>query len=338
MATPVWLTGTALETAIDGGANDTIDIAALVTGEITIVAISGIRDWMAYDPTTFILTLTNAPIVEADTTFAIRFRAADGAGLTADARVLINVSESRLFSLHNSLFFRECVNYEAGRVVIRGTSTVVSEMIDNDYGTFSTETDIDVDMSDGADATAFQWVFVKYKGDLTTVVGTPTGGVGSAFTHSVPTTTETWQGTSQSLTVNGWKHDLFAVPVTTTATSVRMQFTGTGIEIYALALLDLAFEINANTRYVAIDPNLVDRTGRVFDGTRGNQRRGTSLGAERWKWEIGYECTFTEESVFEFVFTHGKSAEFLFLQRVLEFSPVRLSCTVPGIERGGGGY
>ena len=42
-------------------------------------------------------------------------------------------------TLHNSLFFKNALNYEPGRIVRAGTSDVVPEMSDNNYRTYSRE-------------------------------------------------------------------------------------------------------------------------------------------------------------------------------------------------------
>ena len=53
-------------------------------------------------------------------------------------------------NLNNTLLFASPRNYSADndRIEIRGTSTPVPEMIDNDYLTHSTEDDVDVNVAD----------------------------------------------------------------------------------------------------------------------------------------------------------------------------------------------
>ena len=53
-------------------------------------------------------------------------------------------------NLNNTLLFASPRNYSADndRIEIRGTSTPVPEMVDNDYQTHSTEDDVDVNVAD----------------------------------------------------------------------------------------------------------------------------------------------------------------------------------------------
>ena len=51
-----------------------------------------------------------------------------------------------------------------------------------------------------------------------------------------------------SLEVNGFKHDLYEVPSAVTATSVRIQFVGSNLKIYALMVLELGLEISRESR------------------------------------------------------------------------------------------
>ena len=75
-------------------------------------------------------------------------------------------------NLNNTLLFASPRNYSADndRIEIRGTSTPVPEMVDNDYQTHSTEDDVDVNVADAdGNPTTIHALFVKYTGDL--VVG-----------------------------------------------------------------------------------------------------------------------------------------------------------------------
>ena len=50
--------------------------------------------------------------------------------------------------------------------------------------------------------------------------------------------------------------------------------------------LEVGFEIEANSSYVDIGFNLVDRRGAIHASARGRGRRTPSV--ERWKWEYDY--------------------------------------------------
>ena len=191
-------------------------------------------------------------------------------------------------SIHNTLFFKHPKNYITGRVKRHGTAVLVNAMTDNKYTTFSTETDVNVDIRDRSGAaTGVTHIFVKYRGDLRRYVVRPNSG--SPVTRTVPTEVTNWEGSTVSLEVNGFKHDLFELSSPMTAETVRMQFTGTNVEIYALMLLELGLEIHANRDWSRIHPVEVDRTGRVHRNPRGGLRYVQQIGATREKWE--YDLT-----------------------------------------------
>ena len=188
-------------------------------------------------------------------------------------------------NLKNTLLFQACRNYNDAndRIEIRGTSTAVPAMVDNDYTTSSSEDDVDVNVADAeGNATAVDAVFVKYAGDLTSYVFTPLGGSGSSFTRMVPDEVDNYAGDAISLEVDGFKHDLYLLASDVTATSVRLQFTGTDVEIYEVMLLELLQEIDANaSEFLASDPRTVDRTGRVETSPVGRVRRVRGSGREK---------------------------------------------------------
>ena len=76
-----------------------------------------------------------------------------------------------------------------------------------------------------------------------------------------------------------------------TATSVRLQITGTDLEIYAVMLLKRIWEIDANSDYIEMAFEKVDRAGKLEDFPDGSIERVEVLGAERWKWEAEYTAT-----------------------------------------------
>ena len=192
-------------------------------------------------------------------------------------------------TLHNTLFFKDPVNYQPGRVRRHGTSVIINAATDNSYETFTTEADLDIDISDGSSPTAVTHLFLKYKGAITTYTITPLGGTGSPFTRTVPTEVQNWEGNTVSLEVDGYKHDLFEVPSGVTGTSLRLQLTGAGVQLYNLFVLELGLEINANGGFSRIHPVEVDRTGRVHRFPRGGLRYVEQIGASRNKWE--YDLT-----------------------------------------------
>ena len=117
-------------------------------------------------------------------------------------------------SLHNAILFKNPANYNEAndRVTVRGATTIVSEMTDNDYTTYSAEDDVDIDISDAdGTATRVDAVFVKCSG-VDSHRGNPTGGSGSGWTaRTIPDTVENYAGDDVDTTVSGFQHDLLSV-------------------------------------------------------------------------------------------------------------------------------
>ena len=170
-------------------------------------------------------------------------------------------------SIHNTLIFREPhhILKNKSRVTEHGNPANVIEAVgDNDYTTFSDVIDYNINIASDGNPTRVDAVFVKGKG-VTRYEGTPTGGSGTGWRQRIiPDTVTNYEGDTVDTTIDGFQHDLFLLPSPFTATSVRLQFAGTGIEIYEIMLLELGVEIDANeSDFLEIQPIQVDRTGSV---------------------------------------------------------------------------
>ena len=220
-------------------------------------------------------------------TFTVRGRNADGAGV-ASAPVTENTP---IASMHNALFFKECVNYfdDGARVSEHGNpSNIIREVADNNYQTFTTEKDLSINIAVGGNPTRVDAVFIKSKG-VTRHSGTPMGGSGTGWTNeALPETVENWEGTHVSTTVLGFQHHLLLLDQHFTATSVRVQFQGTNVEVYELMCLEFGIEIDANGDFTEIATNFVDREGIIHSDPSGGIVYDTPIGSERDKWEVDY--------------------------------------------------
>ena len=196
-------------------------------------------------------------------------------------------------SIHNALFFTDPRSNLPGRVKRHGMNVVVNQMTDDDFNTSSGELDIDVDISDGASPTRVDYIFLKYTGTLTAYTVTPSGGSGGAFTReSVPSVVKNAEGGDVPLLFDGYKHDLYEVPDTVTARSVRIEFSGTGVGIVVLMVLELGYEVNANQDFSRILPYRNDRAGNFETTPLGGARRSPSLGGAREKLEYDLTAMF----------------------------------------------
>ena len=220
-------------------------------------------------------------------TFGVRGRNSAGSGAASRAVT----QNTPIASLHNALFFKQCINYfdNGGRVSEHGNaSNIIREVADNDYQTFSTVTDYAIDMSRNNQPTRVDAVFIKSKG-VTRHSGTPTGGSGSGWTDvDLPSTVKNWEGTDINTTVLGFQHHLLLMDQHFTATSVRVRFEGTNVELYEIMLLEFGISIDANGDFTEIATNFVDREGVIHSDPGGGIAYDSSIGDQRDKWEVDY--------------------------------------------------
>ena len=260
-------------------------------------------------------------------TFGVRGRNSEGAG-DASSPVTQNTP---IASLHNALFFKECVNAldNGGRVSEHGNpSNIIRAVADNDYRTFSTEKDLVLNIAVGGNPTRVDAIFVRGKG-VTRHSGTPSGGNGTGWTNvNLPSTVKNWEGTPISTTVLGFQHHLLLLDQHFTATSVRVRFEGTNVEIYEILLLQFLLEIDANGDFTEIAPDYVDRSAVIHSSSGGGVQRSSALGAERPKWETSYVVKIVPgktllESVDEFVYVMGENPNIVHAQEPSRY-PARI--------------
>ena len=224
-------------------------------------------------------------------------------------------------SLHNALFFRDCVNYlDDGnpRVTVHGDKTLrVREVADNDYRTFSTETDLAINIARDGNPTRVDAVFIKSKG-VTQHSGMPTGGSGTGWTNiALPPTVKNWEGTDVSTTVAGFQHHLYLLPAHFTATSVRLQLQGANVQLYEVMLLEFGIQADPNGDFIDINTSFIDRRGQT-DETQGDTlsyRSPLLSGRDRWaidyalKVQAGKTLIQTPE---EFLYWRADNKNFVF--------------------------
>ena len=282
---PAWQTGSALESAVDALETKRINIASLVSRANKIEAIGGLQEWLDFDGTDLIVS--EAPIVRKDTEFRITLKASNADG-SRKGVYLLTVNASKLAMLQSTLFFKPSITYAGGRVTVHGTTTIVREMTDNNYETYSAESDVVINTANAdGNPTTIHFIALKTK-RVDTFSFMPSGGTGSGFSNRVmPTRFVATGGEDIPTVVNGYQHELYPLPTEVTATEVRLQFHGTDIKIYAVMFLELIVEIR-DGEFLDILPDKVDRTGEIIEFPDGGVDRGDVIGAERWKWETEY--------------------------------------------------
>ena len=240
-------------------------------------------------------------------------------------------------TLHSSLFFKNPINYIPGRVTRHNTSTLIVEMTDNNYRTHSSERDVDINMADAlGNPTRITHIFIKAI-NLDSYAFTPSGGNGAGFTgRTLPTMLQNYEGRNSRTIVSGFQHDLYELPSAVTATSARLQFTGTNLEIHALMLLDIGWKINANTRFTQIEFNKVDRTGSLRKNPTGRTRRNQPFAGTRFKWEGLYTCQFRDESLAAFQAWQEENLNFAFAQEYSRYPARVFPATFPALRTSSG--
>ena len=221
-------------------------------------------------------------------TFAVR-GVNDNVPGTASSPVTVRTP---IASLHNALFFKECVNYfdDGARVSVYGDPTnLVRAVGDNNYKTFTREKDLVLNIAVNGNPTRVDAIFVKGI-DIEGHSAAPTGGSGSGYRNRrMPETVKNWEGTDVSTIVAGFQHDLYLLPAHFTAKEVRMTFTGVDAKITEIAILEFGLEIDANGDFLDINQNFVDREGVVQPDPGGGLVYDSPIGAdERDKWEVDF--------------------------------------------------
>ena len=256
-------------------------------------------------------------------TFGVRGRNSEGAG-EASRPVTQNTP---IASLHNALFFKECVNYldDGARVSVHGNpSELVRAVADNDYNTFTRQKDLVMNIAVNGNPTRVDAIFVKGI-DIEGHSAEPTGGTGVGYNNRVmPLTVKNWEGTEVSTVVAGFQHDLYLLDSHFTATSVRMMFTGTDAKIYEIMLLEFGLEINANSDFTQINPDFVDRSGVVHPDAGSGIAYSPSIGDQRDKWEIDYVVKVVPgktllETPEEFLYWRAKNKNHVFAMEPSRF-------------------
>ena len=256
-------------------------------------------------------------------TFGVRGRNSEGAGDVSNPVT----QNTPIASLHNALFFKACINYfdDGARVSVHGNpSELVRAVADNNYKTFTTEKDLVINIAVGGNPTRVDAILVKGKG-ITRHSGTPTGGSGSGWTDvDLPSTVKNWEGTDINTTVLGFQHHLLLMDQHFTATSVRVQFEGTNVELYEIMLLEFGISIDANGDFTEIATNFVDREGVIHSDPGGGIAYSPSIGDQRDKWEIDYVVKIVPgktilETPEEFLYWRAKNRNHVFCMEPSRF-------------------
>ena len=233
-------------------------------------------------------------------------------------------------SLHNTLIFKACRHFSRDygeRVTVRGATTLIPEVSDNDFLTYSGIRDMDIDISERGNPTRVDAFFLKSK-NVDRHTGTPAGGSGSGWMgRDMPGAVENVKGDSVDTTVDGFQHDLYLLSSHFTATSVGLQFEGTDVKIYEVMLLELGLELDANrSDFVAIAPREVDRQSWLDKSPVGSVNRGLGYGGSRKRRVINFTLEMIpgvseNDNPDEFLYFMEKNPRIVFAEAFSEHPP-----------------
>ena len=289
---PLWLQGNSLISNVNAG--DTLDI------DLDDICMHAERYEMIGVLPNFIrmtgghIRIASTPVLREDYTWEIALRAINIDG-TADEKYTVNVSASNQ-SLRNDVLFCEYpVNYVGDKVTRRGTSTIVREITDNDYATFSDHDDFDINIAIGGVATEVDAIFLKGK-NIDSWSVTPSGGSGTGFTNrAIQESVVNFEGAAVDTTVWDFQHDLAVLDSPFTASNVRLRVSGTDFEIYAIMVLKIGVSIDANNGFTEIYDGMDDRTGEEHITVKGRGSRQPSIGDQRFKFQVPLVAWFEEQ-------------------------------------------
>ena len=178
------------------------------------------------------------------------------------------------------------INYRYGRnafsVDSLGVRTGAPEVKDNNYETFSTETEfiLETHGDTRSENTRIDHAFIKSENVTSVTIAVPSGkGSGTGITNSVIPTTGI---------VNGIQHTLISFgPLN--ATEVQIDISGVNTKVYELMAMRTLVSIP--DLWQVINPSKGDRGGRIKRYITGNTRRTQGV-EERMKWQVNYQGFF----------------------------------------------
>ena len=177
------------------------------------------------------------------------------------------------------LFFNDCVHLDNARVT-KTDGSIDYNASDNDFATYSEETTLAFDTSQGTDGNPkVTHVFLKSAGITSYAVQTLVSGTW--------TTQETITPTRKAY--RGWDNSLEKLTTAITATSVRLVFTGTSVKVSEVMLLEHAGGLVSVSEILPIK---VDRTGVVQQTQAGEIERVKTELSSRFKWQLDFSAAF----------------------------------------------
>ena len=197
-----------------------------------------------------------------------------GSDLAAIRKTTFNSEDSQ----DKYLFFNDCVHLDNERVT-KTDGSIDYNTSDNDFATYSEETTLAFDTSQGTDGTKVTHVSLKSTGVTSYAVQTLVSGTW--------TTQETITPTRKAY--RGWDNSLEKLTTAITETSVRLVFTGTDVKVSEAMLLAHAGGLVSVSEILPIK---VDRTGVVQQTQAGEIERVKTELSSRFKWQLDFSAAF----------------------------------------------
>lgn len=240
---------------------------------------------------------------------------------SVDVRFFVrrNIAEYIDPSFHDCIIFKYPINYidEERNQESTDRNNIIQAIQDNNYSTFSDETSYKIVistsiLSSGSPSgprTPITHIFIKSKNvDSMTPTFISGQNIDTISQFTFPSTIRSYGGMDVRIDHDGYQNILYKVPALTTgipqATEVQLDFTGTGVEIYEVMILEEAIRLNGNGSkddygFTEIGWKISDRSSILQKDIADRITKVSGLNEDRWKWDIDYKVTFTGESLYQ---------------------------------------
>ena len=217
--------------------------------------------------------------------------------------------------MHESKFFKYPINYldfERNKDPnLSPPDDVMMNIADNDYSTFETLTsapnnrytiNITDDGMASGNATEFTHIFIKCL-NATQINIIPSGG-----THvdeigiSIPETVVNYYGRDVRINPDGFQNFLHesydrVSDDKPTAQTLTIEFTGTGVRVYEIMILDEVLFLESNRQFTQVDYKLADRSSIIQKDLADRITKVPGINEDRWKWDTDYTALLLGENI-----------------------------------------
>lgn len=179
----------------------------------------------------------------------------------------------------------------------RNRSTTPAEAGDNDYSTWTTQTSVSCDISDGdGSPTTFDHIFLKCSGVVSYTLTVDGVSQGMRLLPAAIQIPDAFPAIADvSITRDGWQHDLYKLSAALSGRQVQLTFTGTDVKINEVLILEKSVILNQN--YTNIAHSKVDIDSVLHESEEGEESREIISGVDRLRWMSACTLEFLADDV-----------------------------------------